>query len=202
MKKNNYDDRQVVLASRKFTLELGCKIAKLRYTAPLEGLEDVWEKYPPLTFKEIAELTNQEDRRVAFLYFGLERLMKEANPTLVNKATITKNRRWMDQPETLYADTYELYKVDKETLDTWQDCYFVRCKDTSTDREYLIWTKATEDPIEAIAWTIQIPCPPEDVQQIFRQGDCILVQLKPEKKPGVWHHLDKESYLKLVTAES
>ena len=101
-----------------------------------------------------------------------------------------------------------------------EDVYYVRCKDTSTDREYLIWVNirdvlSTNDKsswsykdedlcaIEAIAWTIQVDVKEGDIDSILRQGDCILV--KPKEGVEILsrpRHLKVDEYRNLLVAES
>jgi hypothetical protein len=105
------------------------------------------------------------------------------------------------------------------------DAYYVKCKDTSTDREYLIWVdlnsvwnvKCENDKklnrwqfdidkinaIDCIAWTIQTDIPQGNIEKIVRQGDCIMI--KPKGKYETLNkerHLSKEEYLELLVAES
>ena len=81
----------------------------------------------------------------------MDRLVKEVKPTLLNSKTLSKTTTWVNENGEIvtkkFKDTYELYEVKGEYFskglkNSWQrvdDCYFVKCKDTSTDREYLIW---------------------------------------------------------------
>jgi hypothetical protein len=100
------------------------------------------------------------------------------------------------------------------------DVYYVKCKDTSTDREYLIWVDADGvnttnggsrwdssntglNAINAIAWTIQVDVQKGEIDKIIRQGDCILV--KPKADATILdtpRHLTGEEYLTLLVAES
>jgi hypothetical protein len=163
---------------------------------------------------------------------GLERLIASVNPTLVESKTIKKFTSWIDANGELvehsYDDTYELYSVSKdyfnEGLSDWskmrEDVYYVKCKDTSTDREYLIWVDADSvcttnsgsrwetsrdylTVINAIAWTIQVDVAKGDIDKIIRQGDCILVKPKPDTELlGSPRHLTGQEYLTLLVAES
>jgi hypothetical protein len=96
--------------------------------------------------------------------------------------------------------------------------YYVKCKDTSTDREYMLWVdengvrRANDlhwsngkiDAIHAIAWTIQTTYHKGDILSIVRQGDCVLVKPVEGARSSSWsqRHLTKEEYLTLLKDES
>ncbi len=170
------------------------------------------------------------------MFLGLDRLVKEVNPELISSKTIKKNTTWVTEQGELvehnFDDTYELYKVKGEyfgdTTNHWQrinDAYYVKCKDTSTDREYLIWIDINSvwrivsdnnsklnrwefdvrkiDAIDCIAWTIQTNVPQGKIEKIVRQGDCILIKPKKDYVPlDNERHLTKQEYLNLLVAES
>ena len=141
---------KIVIDNVEFDFDNGCRLLKLKNgdECPFPQLEDFWNDIEPLTFKEIAQFENLEMRRIGINYLGLERLIESVKPTLVDTKTIKKTTSWVNEKgefETFdFDDTYELYKVSKdyfnEGLDGWSgmrnDVYYVRCKDTSTDREY------------------------------------------------------------------
>ena len=225
---------KIVIDNVEFDFDNGCRLLKLKNgdECPFPQLEDFWNDIEPLTFKEIAQFENLEQRRIGINHLGLERLIESVKPTLVDTKTIKKTTSWVNEKgefETFdFDDTYELYKVSKdyfnEGLDGWNgmrnDVYYVRCKDTSTDREYLIWvdianvlrtngksTWSWDDKdlcaIESIAWTIQVDVKEGDIESILRQGDCILV--KPKEGAEILkqaRHLKKDEYLNLLVAES
>jgi hypothetical protein len=225
---------KIVIDNVEFDFDNGCRLLKLKNgdECPFPQLEDFWNDIEPLTFKEIARFENLEQRRIGINHLGLERLIESVKPTLVDTKTIKKTTSWVNENgefETFdFDDTYELYKVSKgyfnKGLDSWRgmrnDVYYVRCKDTSTDREYLIWVDIAnvlrtngksswnwndEDlcAIESIAWTIQVDVKEGDIESILRQGDCILV--KPKEGAEILsqaRHLNKEEYLNLLVAES
>jgi len=210
---------KIIINNIEFPYNEGCRLLKLKYNeCPMKEIEDIWNDIVPMTFKEIATLfRNTEQRRVAVGCLGLERLVKEVKPKLIDKETLKKQTTWVTQSGELitkeFNDTYELYKVDgdvwsKGVENAWrkpQPVYYVKCKDTSTDREYMIWIDArsvfetndnrttnrwysSEDDygskitaIDAIAWTIQTDIPKGCIEKIVRQGDCILIK----KKEGV-----------------
>lgn len=224
---------RIIISNTEFDFNTGCKILKLKHdTCPFPQLEDFWNDIEPITFEEISSMTNLEHRRVAFLSYGLDRLVKEVNPTLMNSKTINKTTTWVSQNGELvtkkFKDTYELYKVkgeyfNKNNPNRWQkpeDCYYVKCKDTSTDREYLIWVDLksvyrTNNPgkwdfnpesvnaIQAIAWTIQTDIDENNIEKIVRQGDCIMIKPKTmEDASGIVRHLTEKEYKTLLVAES
>lgn len=222
----------LVIDNLKFEFNLGCKILKCSGgDCPINGLEDIWEDIVPINFKEIAEIENTELRRIAFKRFGLERLISEVNPTLVDSQTISKTTTWINEngiEETInFADRYELYKVDGHILfpnnKSWrnEDVYYIKCKDTSTDREYLIWVNVNDvyrannvgkgwisssdvdlNAINCIAWTIQTNVPIGNIETIIRQGDCILIKPTNEERLENLRHLSGAEYLELLHLES
>jgi hypothetical protein len=156
---------------------------------------------------------------------------------LINKKTLKKTTTWVNQEGEIvtkkFNDTYELYKVSGNYFSngitpSWQkaeDSYFVKCKDTSTDREYLIWVDVNSvwsvvtennknlnrwefdinkiDAIDCIAWTIQTDIPQGKIEKIVRQGDCIMIKPKGKYETlGRERHLSKKEYLGLLVAES
>ena len=153
-------------------------------------------------------------------------------PVLLSKKTLKKTTTWVSQTGELvtkkFNDTYELYKVAGsyfgESELSWQkteDCYYVSCKDTSTDREYLIWVDLKSvystnngnrwdfepekvNAIQAIAWTIQTNIGEDNIEKIVRQGDCIMIKPKNLKSKGFVHtrHLTEKEYTTLLVAES
>jgi hypothetical protein len=225
--------KEIVIDNHKFDFNTGVRLLKLKHKeCPFEQLSDFWDEIVPLTFKDIAQFENLEKRRIGINHLGLERLIASVNPTLVESKTIKKFTSWIDANGELvehsYDDTYELYSVSKdyfnEGLSDWskmrEDVYYVKCKDTSTDREYLIWVDADSvcttnsgsrwetsrdylTVINAIAWTIQVDVAKGDIDKIIRQGDCILVKPKPDTELlGSPRHLTGQEYLTLLVAES
>ncbi len=221
----------LIIDNLKFDFNLGCKILKCSGgDCPMNGLEDLWNDIIPITFKEIAEIQNTELRRIAFKRFGLERLVNEVNPVLVDTQTISKTTTWTNEngiEETIrFADTYELYKVEGSVLfpnQRWgvDDVYYIKCKDTSTEREYLIWVNVNDvfrtnntdrgwfsssdidlNAINSIAWTIQTNVPIGKIETIIRQGDCILIKPTDEERLKTFRHLSGKEYLELLHLES
>lgn len=228
---------QIVIDNQKFEYELGCRILKMKHKdVPIKGLEDVWEGLEPLTFEEIARnIPNIEQRRIAILYLGMEAIREQINPILVDRETIVKHTQWLNADGLTefhsFEDTYELYKVSKEVWSanaeqTWrgrniEDAYFVKMKDTSTEREYFIWVDADGvrrtnrdysrldsfereiGAIESVAWSFTTDVSEENIDAIIRQGDCILVKMKNVKHRFFRErHLTANEYRTLLVAES
>jgi hypothetical protein len=225
---------KIIIDNVMFDFDNGCRLLKLKHgdDCPFHELEDFWNDIEPLTFKEIAQFENLEKRRIGINHLGLERLVNSVKPTLVDSQTLKKTTTWINENGELetfdFNDTYELYKVSKDYfnkgLDSWrsmrEDVYYVKCKDTSTDREYLIWVDIANvlrtndksswnyedkdlNAVEAIAWTIQVDVKEGDIESIIRQGDCILVKPKPNAEIlNEPRHLKKDEYLNLLVAES
>ena len=223
---------QIVINNTKFPYDLGCGLLKLKHeTCPFEELADIWADIKPLSFKDIASLPNLEQRRVGILILGLERLVSEVNPKLISTKTLTKSTTWVTENgelvEHTFNDTYEFYEVSGEVfnkgLESWrkiENSYYVKCKDTSTDREYLIWVEPRSvyntnnenswnfevskiNALQCIAWTIQTNVPKGNIEKIIRQGDCILIKPKGKyEELNSPRHLTEQEYKTLLVAES
>jgi len=223
---------QIVINNQKFPYDMGCRLLKLKHKdCPMEQLEDIWNDIVPMSFKEIAKLPNLEQRRVGVLCLGLERLASEVQPKLLSKKTLKKSTTWVDVNgnfvTTKFNDTYELYEVSgeyfNEGLQGWnkmENAYFVKLKDTSTDRTYFIWVEPRSvydtnndnrwdfligkvNAIQCIAWTIQTNVPQGSIEKIIRQGDCILIKPNGKYKPLISaRHLTEKEYKELLVAES
>lgn len=149
----------IILNNHKFDYDLALRMLKTKYTnyqdchIKDQNIEDCWDDINPLTFKDIASLRNMEERRTGFMYYGIDRLVAEVNPKLINKETLVKKNKWLN-PETLKEevkeihDTYELYEISGthlgDTPGLWsssdiRDQHFVKCSCTSTGRVYHIW---------------------------------------------------------------
>lgn len=195
---------------------------------------EIWDDIVPITFKEIAsEISNIEQRRIAIGCLGLENLIKEIKPKIIGSQTLKKKTTFVKSDgklETIkFEDTYKLFEVSAQSLGLQDrgegNFHYVQCKDTSTDREYLIWIDARsvyftnnkdgwfkykEDfgskitPIQAIAWTIQTDVQEGKIDKIIRQGDCILIKRSKEneKRSNSIRHLTEKEYQTLLVAES
>lgn len=228
---------KIIIENTRFDYNIGCRLLKTKYrNVPFKGLEDIWEDIVPISFKEIvSEIQNIEQRRIAVGCLGLENIYKEVNPTLIKSETISKETFWVGENGELikkkFEDTYELYEVKgnvwgEGTDFGWRNpnnVHFVKCKDTSTDREYFIWVDAQSvyrtnnkdkwlsssenfgekiTPIQAIAWTIQTDIEEGGIEKIVRQGDCVLIKKKKKCENGSVRHLTEKEYRTLLVAES
>jgi len=226
---------KIVIENIPFSFDLGCRLLKLKHEhSPFEQLNDMWDSIQPLSFREIAEMENLEHRRVGILCMGLERLVKEVKPKLMDTQTIKKVTNFIDRNGNLveekFLDTYELYEVKSENFgksaNSWsrmEDCHFVKFKDTSTDREYMIWVDLKSvwetnkkkgehswydrdtskvNAIQCIAWTIQTNVAQGNIKEILRQGDCIFVKPIDNPKLESPRHLTEKEYRSLLVAES
>jgi len=198
-------------------------------------VEECWNRIEPVTVEEALQQENTEDRRVFFDAIGIEKLFKSLDPKLLDKQVIDKNRtRWDDELNEYtytFEDVYELYELDAKKMfktDRWgneprEHIYAVRCWCTTTNREYWLYVpreaalgstwwagdqdnEARADAIRAIAWTVRIDVPEENVEKIYRQGDIIVAKMKDKAKATVStfnpYHLSKEQYLSLMYSET
>ena len=229
---------KLVLNNVAFDYDLGCKIARLKYgdvcPEALSPLADFWNDIVPATFSDIARLENLEQRRIGISALGIDKLISEVNPILLDSKTLNKSTTWVNENGELhtfnYDDTYELYQVKGEVFSqglnqrqTMEDSFYVKCKDTSTDREYLIWIEPRSvfrtnrdntwyditngykelNAIECVAWTITTNVPKGNIKDIIRQGDCILIEPQGKYEPLTTpRHLTQVEYETLIVAES
>jgi len=226
---------KIVISNVDFPFDLGCRVLKLKYKdeCPMAQLEDFWNDIVPASFSDIALLPNLEQRRIGIVHLGIDNIVKSVNPKLLSKETIKKQTSWINEQGELvehkFNDTYELYEVDGEVFsqgieNSWRkmdNCHYIRCKDTSTDREYLIWVdlqsvyrtnelgdmwnwdKSKINATQCIAWTIQTNVPKGKIDKIIRQGDCVMIKPKGNYEPLITaRHLTEKEYLKLLVAES
>lgn len=224
---------KIIIENHSIPYDLGCKLLKLKGgDSPFEELSDIWNDIVPLTFSEIAQIENLEHRRIAIGYFGIDKLIKEVSPKLISKKTLKKKTTWTNKngiEETInFSDTYELYEVSGDKLYAGvysrfnrinENVYYVKCKDTSTDREYLIWVdirsvaqtndKSTWNidvnkisPIECVAWTITTNVAEGNIEKIVRQGDCIMIKPKEMVFQDRERHLTEKEYKKYLVLES
>ncbi len=162
-----------------------------------------------------------------------QKIANEVTNTILSN--ISKETFWVgengDRIKKIFEDTYELYEVKGNVWGEgaefgWRrpdNVHFVKCKDTSTDREYFIWVDAQSvyrtnnkdkwlsssenfgekiTPIQAIAWTIQTDIKEGGIEKIVRQGDCVLIKKKKKCESGSVRHLTEKEYRKLLVAES
>lgn len=226
---------KIIIENTQFSYDTGLRLLKLKHNiCPFKELEDIWDKIVPMSFMEIAAFENLEHRRVGVLCLGLERLASEVKPKLISEKVLKKTTTWIDKDGKVvtkkFADTYELYEVSGEYFSKgtsqWQrveNSYFIKCKDTSTDREYFIWvdprsvyrTNHDHDKygsdfdirkvtaIACVAWTIQTNVQKGNIEKILRQGDCIMVKPKVIGDfLSIPRHLTEKEYKTLLVAES
>lgn len=227
----------------RFDFDTGIKVVKAKHKGSFESflkasphfpeeaeamLREAWDKSGEITVTEALSIQNLESRRLCFKYIGIEKIFNELKPELVDDQTIEKSTRVNKEGKLeSFMDRYQLYKVKGEKLtgDTdrsfrrAQDFYILRCKCTSTDREYLIYVPeiwdsrnsfgrerrsvSKPDAIDAVAWTIQVELPAGQIDKIIRAGDCIMVKPKSEKyEKCQLRHLSKKEYLEKVVMES
>jgi hypothetical protein len=226
---------KIIINNVEFPYNEGCGILKLKHKTecPMEQLNDIWDDIIPLTFKEISQFQNLEQRRIGISLLGIDEIIRDVNPKLISSETIKKTTTWInengDLVEHKFDDTYELYEVEGTYFSaglgsyrTMDNSYYVKCKDTSTDREYMIWVdlisvhsanggiplkwgdKPKPNAIQCIAWTIQTDIPEGSIEKIVRQGDCIMIKPTadfniPLNSP---RHLSEKEYRELIIAES
>lgn len=224
----------IVINNVPFPYDTGCGLLKLKYDeCPIDDLNDIWGDILPLKFSDIAMLTNLEQRRIGISLLGIDEVLKDANPRLISKDVIEKNNTWIDEngelKEFTFKDEYKLYEVKGEYFSkglyrSMSNVHFVQCKDTSTDREYMIWVDLNSvyetnagkkvawgeditnsvNAIQCIAWTIQTDIPKDNIDFIVRQGDCIMIKPKDYQLPTLdeVRHLTEEEYRTLIISES
>lgn len=195
-------------------------------------VEECWNRIEPFTVEDALKVTNTEERRTYFDCIGIEKLFKQLEPKLLDVQMLKKKRqRWDDDFNEYtheFEDVYELYEIDGEKLfdkDRWgnspQPIYAVRCWCTTTNREYWLYVpreaalghgwwfanadlRDQPDAIRAIAWTVRIDVPEEDVEKIYRQGDIIVVKTTGKTTQTTLrpYHLTKEQYLSKMYSET
>lgn len=240
---------KVIIDKKVFPPEIGKRILKIKHgQCFIPALEKEWDAIPGLTFAAIIkELSDIKLRRIAFKYLGLQRMLAEIRSTLVSTETMRKTALWVETDGSLvrkdYDDTYELYRVESQDLyvglptdkmspsmlqELQQDRHFVKFRDTSIGKEYVIWVdirsvyetnhtfragdaipKSNRDieplvsPIMAIAWTLQTHIKEGGIESIVRQGDCVLMRKsKTADILGNPRHLKEYEYRKLLKNES
>ena len=232
---------KIIIQNQTFSYDTGCALLKMKYgNTPFQGLEDIWDDIQPITFKDIltrGDIQNVEQRRVAINCLGTDKFLQEVKSEMISSESISKTTTWVNSQGELetkeFVDTYELHRISQHDWaigDQGEDLCFVKCKDTSTDREYMLWIDpksvcATNDlwwgrfyesvkdkkitAIDCIAWTIQVPVPVDEIEEIIRQGDCILVKPKSGRRlyrdsdgELLWRSLTKKEYLQYLSAES
>jgi hypothetical protein len=199
-------------------------------------VEECWNRIEPVTVEEALAVANTEERRVYFDAIGIEKLFKSLDPKLLDRQVLKKKRqRWDDEFNEYtheFEDVYELYEIEGTKmfdLDKWGNApapiFAVRCWCTTTNREYWLYVpreaalgarwwmegdmyekEKGADAIRAIAWTVRVDVPKENVEKIYRQGDIIVAKMKNRAKATestvTPYHLSKEQYLALMYSET
>jgi hypothetical protein len=217
--------REIVIDNSFFPFNEGCKLLKRKYQiCPKDiGIEDFWDEIEPISINDILQMQNIENRRICFKYIPQQEFLNTLEPELISSVTLDKVTNWVElDVQVKYQDTYELYRVAgdklianlKDSFRTILDCHFVKFKDTSTEREYMIWVDLTAikqqspydyvDAISAIAWTIQTNLPVGQISSFIRQGDCIIFKPKEswDGQTIPTRHITRNEYLNLLIAES
>ena len=133
----------------------------------------------------------------------------------------------------LIDDIYELYELDEKILfppttlmsrinNDYRKLRVVKCCCTTTGREYWIfiedqvamgirmhingkYAQPMKNAIQAIAWTFKVGVLKNDIEAIYRQGDCLIIKAKANAQqlpPEKWYHLDEETYRTKLIAQS
>jgi hypothetical protein len=240
----------VFINGMNFNGETGMRLLKLQHTTcPYPEWQEAWDSVEPLRFRDITRLFKDHDRRrMAIRSLGIDRLIPDIETTLVKAETMEKITSWVDTDGNThtrhFTGTYSLHRVRWDTLfsdagDTRidktrphhpcsSDLYFVKFRDTTTDREYINWVNLRDvhftnhpditrdmvsalsqariekmsSPINAIAWTIETTLAKGSIEAIIRQGNCILV--RPVNEPVIVapRRLTGEEYRTLLRVES
>lgn len=170
---------KLFIDNNQFDINIGIRVLKMKFPDGLpdhfpDTMKKDWDKVEPLTFKDIAtKITNVEQRRIAILYLGLEKMIEQVEPRLIAKESVEKETIWVNSNGELenvkFDDVYELHAVTTQKLfdnseihasrlDRLRDVHFIKCKDTSTDRVYHIWVDlisvADTNDIPASSWDL------------------------------------------------
>lgn len=145
------------------------------------NFKEVWEQVSPLTVQDILKNNNAEQRFYLLSQIDMEEF--EEISEVINEQTLVKKQQKTEiagyvegqKPKFVYSnsiqlknieysDTYTLLKINKDVLQSREDVYMVKCKDTSTDRIYYLYVNGNEgntqirtDAIAAIASTMVNP---------------------------------------------
>lgn len=129
-------------------------------------------------------------------------------------------------------DIYELYEIEEKELfkgvkeEWWYKnnrtvLKVVRCWCTTTGREYWIFVEnrkgqfwngernvfypVLNTALDAIAWTFRIGIEKDDIEALYRQGDCLVVKARAgaiTRPEGDWYFLDGKTYRDKLIAQS
>lgn len=190
-------------------------------------IEEAWDEIVPLTVQEAFKEENQEMRRALFSYLGPARIFGEMKPQLIDREVLKINNRTWDEHnnpvDVPIEDVYELYQIEEAKLFPPDRPFLsgsnrvnmikvVRCWCTTTGREYWIFvedqwwaTNQITRAVQAVAWTFRVGINKPDIQEIYRQGDCLVIKAKDGATPldeEHWYHLDELTYREKLVAQS
>lgn len=155
-----------------------------KYLEAVKQVEEMYDGLEPYSPKEVFKTFQNAEQKMCLLsLFAPEDIAKSLDSELIDTQTVTKkqtrtvikdrenqndktnlNKLQIDNvglEEIEYDDTYELHRSDKSVLGTDEDVFFVKCKDTSTEREYYLFVDpsagedVSKDAIAAIASTMR-----------------------------------------------
>lgn len=206
----------IIINNREFDFDIGCKLLKVKYKeCPFGEILDIWNDIIPAEFKDIALISNIELRRVALEILDINEIINNLDVTLVNEGAINRKNKWKisenEYLEYFVTEKYALYILSDSAklmvgLPTWLDYYFLKFKDTSTDREYILWVdNVGNDAIASIANTFKTEVKEGYIDKIVRQGDCMRIKINnsiDESKLPFERGLTKDEYINLVVNES
>ena len=149
------------------------------YWELVELYKKVWPDVKPLTPTEVMKnYTNTEQRLVLLSIFEPEEIVNDMDATLVHEETITKNQfktilkdkdphnkttigklkaSDIEKVKVEYQDTYQLYRAPASKFGLEEDIFFVKCKDSTSDKYYYLYVQPHNDAIAAIASTYRKP---------------------------------------------
>lgn len=177
----------------------------------------VWSDIEPIITSEAFEQKNVEKRRLYFDVIGVNEVIKQADPEVIDmKEVVLNNKRWDKDGRPYFQtgiDKYTLYRINGaalfgSTISEWQrknsDVYAVKCSCTTTDRNYYLYVPREigekESALDAIAWTCRIGI--TNPKAIYRQGDIFVVAANHDSEVCEPYHLDYKTYSSLIQSQS
>lgn len=179
-----------------------------------ENLLILWENIPNLTIQDCFSYDNQSQRSVLFSCFGPENIIKNFGGKVIDKKTILKKNIVFDEhlKEKIvkYEDTYTLYEIMPEEFYKGIEDFktvsikMVHCKCTTTKKDYYLYVSPhITDAIQAIASTFRVNVSSQNIEEIYRQGDVIIIKTDINCKPRFYSEpISKENYLEKLKIES
>lgn len=114
--------------------------------------KDLWQKIVDKTIssKEIFALQNQEQKSVAMRVYGYDKMIADMEAKVLS-----------EKGQMINGQIYNYQVLEVDLGDDVMPARFVKVKDFSTEREYLLRVdphqKETTDPIGALAWCAGVP---------------------------------------------